>query len=401
MPDLLFLSNGHGEDLNASLIVQALQQAQPSLAIAAQPIVGAGNAYRKLAVPILGPTEPMPSGGLLYMNPWVLVRDLAKGLVLLSLQQIAAIWRQRRQFQLAVAVGDIVPIALASLTGRPFVAFLVSTSSYYEGRLRLPWLTQRLLRSPRCRQIFCRDAFTAADLQSRGFAKTIFCGYPIMDALLSRGVELAFDPHRPLIALLAGSRLPEAIANLKLQLRLCQCLAQLGDFSFAAAIVPAIDATQLQAIATDLNWQFDGRDRLSTSVGGRRLEVHCRSDAFAEILQASQLVVGMAGTAVEQAVGLGKPVVQIIGDGPQFTYRFAEAQERLLGTDSVRTIGKTPAQPADLEQAAQVILQTLQDPTQPERCRQNGQARVGSAGGSAAIAAQILSVLQQVSSGDR
>ncbi|ABB56708.1 lipid-A-disaccharide synthase-related protein [Synechococcus elongatus] len=401
MPDLLFLSNGHGEDLNASLIVKAIQTVNPQLAIAAQPIVGAGHAYRKLGVPIIGPTESMPSGGLLYMNPWVLVRDLAQGLVLLSLRQIAAIWRLRQQFKLVVAVGDVVPIALASLTGRPFVAFLVSTSSYYEGRLRLPWLTQRLLRSPRCRQIFCRDAFTAADLQSRGFAKAIFCGYPIMDALQGQGAELVLDPQCPLIALLAGSRLPEAIANLKLQLRLCQELAKWGDFAFAAAIVPAIDATQLQAIAMDLGWQFDGRDRLLTSVGDRRLEVHCRSDAFAEILQASQLVIGMAGTAVEQAVGLGKPVVQLIGAGPQFTYRFAEAQERLLGTDSVQTIGKTPAQPADLTQAAQVILQTLQDPTQPERCRQNGQARVGSPGGSAAIAGQIFSVLRQGSIDDR
>ncbi|WP_338430126.1 lipid-A-disaccharide synthase-related protein [Synechococcus elongatus] len=395
MPDLLFLSNGHGEDLNASLIVQALQQAQPSLAIAAQPIVGAGNAYRKLGVPIIGPTDQMPSGGLLYMNPWVLVRDLAKGLVLLSLQQIAAIWRQRQQFKLVVAVGDIVPIALAGLTGRPFVAFLVSTSSYYEGRLRLPWLTQRLLRSRRCQQIFCRDAFTATDLQSRGFSKAIFCGYPIMDTLQPCGVDLKLPTDRPLIALLAGSRLPEAIANLKLQLQLCQRLARLGDFTFAAAIVPAIAATQLQAIATDLGWQFDGRDRLLTSVGDRRVEVLCRSDAFAEILQASQLVVGMAGTAVEQAVGLGKPVVQIIGEGPQFTYRFAEAQMRLLGTHSVQTVGTTTAQPADLEQAAQVIVQTLQDPNHRDRCQRNGQERVGSAGGSAAIAAQILSVLQQ------
>tara|TARA_B100000900_G_C20167540_1_gene548429 strand:- start:260 stop:583 length:324 start_codon:yes stop_codon:yes gene_type:complete len=39
----------------------------------------------------------------------------------------------------------------------------------------------------------------------------------------------------------------------------------------------------------------------------------------------------MAGTAAEQAIGLGKPVIQIEGKGPQFTKSFAEAQRRLLG----------------------------------------------------------------------
>tara|TARA_Y100001978_G_C23597059_1_gene386784 strand:+ start:99 stop:425 length:327 start_codon:yes stop_codon:yes gene_type:complete len=39
----------------------------------------------------------------------------------------------------------------------------------------------------------------------------------------------------------------------------------------------------------------------------------------------------MAGTASEQAIGLSKPIVQIEGEGPQFTKSFAEAQRRLLG----------------------------------------------------------------------
>jgi len=39
----------------------------------------------------------------------------------------------------------------------------------------------------------------------------------------------------------------------------------------------------------------------------------------------------MAGTAAEQAIGLGIPVIQIEGKGPQFTKTFAEAQRRLLG----------------------------------------------------------------------
>ena len=38
------------------------------------------------------------------------------------------------------------------------------------------------------------------------------------------------------------------------------------------------------------------------------------------------MLYSMAGTATEQAIGLGKPVIQIEGKGPQFTKTFAEAK---------------------------------------------------------------------------
>ena len=71
------------------------------------------------------------------------------------------------------------------------------------------------------------------------------------------------------------------------------------------------------------------------------IEVLCYADAFADILQQSSLVIGMTGTAVEQAVGLGKPVITVPGNGPAFTYRFAEAQHRLLGNSVTGNRHKT------------------------------------------------------------
>ena len=52
---------------------------------------------------------------------------------------------------------------------------------------------------------------------------------------------------------------------------------------------------------------------------------------FEATLSESNFVISMAGTASEQAIGLAKPVIQIEGNGPQFTKSFAEAQRRLLG----------------------------------------------------------------------
>jgi uncharacterized protein (TIGR03492 family) len=387
---VLFLSNGHGEDLNANLILGALRSREPSLQIGAMPLVGMGNAYRRLQVEIIGPTQNLPSGGIIYLNPWNWVKDITSGLIGLTLQQIKAIFREKTNCDLLIAVGDIVPIAIAYLTARPFVAFIVSTSSYYEGKLRLPWITEFCLRSPRCQRIFTRDQFTAEDLQQRGIKKAIFAGYPIMDVLQSGNYDLGLDPNLPMIALLPGSRLPEAIHNLQLQLNACEAIASKRPVQFRSALVSSITEKDLQALAKKMGWHYSGSGKLVNP--DQNLSVICYWDAFADILQQCNLAIGMAGTAVEQAVGLGKPVVQIPGAGPQFTYAFAEAQMRLLGS-SVKTIGKSPNDDSLFENVAKNIDKILDDSDYLETCLQNGKQRVGDAGGSVGIAQGILELI--------
>ena len=387
---VLFLSNGHGEDLNASLILAALRSLEPSLQIGAMPLVGMGNAYRRLQVEIIGPTQNLPSGGIIYLNPWNWVKDITSGLIGLTLQQIRAVFREKINCDLLIAVGDIVPIAIAYLTGRPFVAFIVSTSSYYEGKLRLPWITEFCLRSLRCQRVFTRDQFTAEDLQQRGIKKAIFAGYPIMDVLQSSHYDLELEPNLPMIALLPGSRLPEAIHNLQLQLQACEAIALKRPMQFRAALVPSITEEDLQVLAKTMGWHYHGSGKLVNPI--QNFRVICYWDAFADILQQCDLAIGMAGTAVEQAVGLGKPVVQIPGAGPQFTYAFAEAQMRLLGS-SVKTIGKSPNDDSLFENVAKNIDKILDDSDYLDTCLQNGKQRVGDAGGSVGIAQGILELI--------
>ncbi len=384
---VLFLSNGHGEDLNGSLIVKALQETHPHIHVAAVPIVGTGEAYRRLGIPIIVPTRPLPSGGIWYMNPLYLLKDLWSGLLGLTLAQIRVIWRDRQNYDLLVAVGDVVPIGLAHLTGQPYVAFLISTSSYYEGKIRLPWLTQQCLQSSRCQQIYTRDAYTATDLQHQGFAKTQFLGCPFMDVLTPTGKDLGLTPAKKIIALLPGSRLPEALENFTLQLRLCERLGCLQPLQFQAALVPSITAEALQALAIREGWYLAPGRLIKNEV-----EVCYHHDAFADILHHCDLVIGMAGTAVEQAVGLGKPIVQMAGKGPQFTYRFAEAQMRLLGP-SITLVGTGSATPEVFERAAERVIAILGDRDYLQRCQQNAQQRIGPVGGAKRLAAQIGAII--------
>ena len=394
MTKILFISNGHGEDLNGSLIAQEILKINPEIKLSALPIVGEGIAYRKLNINIIGPTKTMPSGGIFYLNPLNLIKDLFSGLISLTIKQILLLKEFSKNYHLIVAVGDMVPLLFARMTSKNFVAFIVSSSSYYEGKLNLPLLAKKCLQSSRCLQVFTRDKFSAEDLQKQGLKKAIFAGYPIMDVLKPSGKNLQLLANIPTIALFPGSRLPEALRNLQLQLQVCEQLSLLNltPLQFRAALVPSIKDSDLELVAQQQKWQYLGQGKLRKNINDKEIVIICYNDAFADILSQCNLVLGMSGTAVEQAVGLGKPVVQIPGDGPQFTYRFAEAQMRLLGI-GVKTIKNYKSKETICQKAAVEIINTLQDRAYQQKCLENGRERVGEKGGSRQIALQILKVM--------
>jgi uncharacterized protein (TIGR03492 family) len=388
---VLFISNGNGEDLNACEVLKALRHEYPDVEAIALPLVGDGNAYRRAGVQIATPTKALPSGGFAYMNLGKQIEDFQSGLIGLTWRQIKAARECGKTCDFVLATGDVLPALFAYLTGLPYAMFLVSSSAFYENRYIPRWLQALMMRSRRCRQILTRDGYSAELISKRGYKNTNFLGYPIMDVLEPTGRDLGLIPDVPAIALLAGSRLPEAAENLMLQLRLCVAIAQAfapDPVQFRAALVPSL-MNQLPELADQVagesGWIYSDGKFCQTKLG---ISVLCFSDAFPDILSQCDLAIGMAGTAVEQAVGLGKPVIQILGNGPQFSYRFAEAQERLLGL-SVQTIGKVPATPEILIEAARCVKKTLGDRDYLERCQQNGLERVGAKGGSKRLAEAI------------
>ncbi|EAM51544.1 conserved hypothetical protein [Crocosphaera watsonii WH 8501] len=354
--------------------------------------MGEGNTYRSLNLPLIGQPKSLPSGGIFYMNPLTLLKDVSAGLIGFTLYQIRTLLKYCSRYDLIVAVGDIFPVTMAYITNRPFVAFLVSTSSYYEGKLNLPWLTRLCLRSPRCLAIFTRDAFTAEDLQQQGFKQASFLGYPIMDILTPTEKNLHLDDNIPTIALLPGSRIPEALNNLELLLKVCESLASLEKVQFRVALVKAIQENELEILAKNLGWQYQSCGILIKKQEENTIRVECYYQAFSDIINHCDLALGMAGTAVEQVVGLGKPVIQLPGKGPQFTYPFAEAQMRLLGI-SVKTMGKSYKNSDIFIATAKTIQSILQDQDYLEKCRKNGEERVGKPGGSLNIAQAIANLL--------
>jgi hypothetical protein len=217
---VLCISNGHGEDVIALRILTSLRQIQPQINLTALPIAGAGSAYLAAKVPIAGPVQNLPSGGFLNRDPKQLARDLHKGLVALTRSQLSTIKTWAKTGDVILAVGDIVPLLFAYLSGRPYIFIGTAKSEYWlrdergklpatgsfphglweklegwSGSVYLPW-ERWLMSCDRAQAIFVRDAITARQLQRLGI-KAHYAGNPMMDALAPTGrLSALLEPLR-------------------------------------------------------------------------------------------------------------------------------------------------------------------------------------------------------------
>ena len=184
------------------------------------------------------------------------------------------------------------------------------------------------------KKIYSRDSLTANDLTLQLKKKVSFLGNPFMDKFFLRDEEIEKSEFS--IGLFPGSRFPETLDNFTLILELLEALSDLSYFQkieFNFAIVNALSSSKIKEIFLNRKWLYlekiKERDFLKFQY--KSLEVNIYWNNFDKILLKSKCCISMAGTAAEQAIGLGKPVIQIEGKGPQFTKSFAEAQRRLLG----------------------------------------------------------------------
>ncbi len=401
---LLLLSNGHGEDLSGALLGRELLAR--GMLVEALPLVGHGHPYRQAGITVLGRTREFSTGGLGYTSLAGRLTELREGQYIDVVRRLLTL-RGRRD-HLIVAVGDLLPVLAAWLSRRPTVVYLVAYSSHYEGRLRLPWPCGWLLRRRGVLRIWSRDQLTATDLSAQLQRPVSFLGNPFLDLVAEAGEPIPSVAAQTL-AVLPGSRLPEALRNLERILRLLAelpaALQQPDSLALQAGLVGDLDATTISRIAAPLGWRLeqgqgaaDGNASLVLVRAPQRLQLHW--GRFAAVLAGSDLVLSMTGTAAEQAVGLGKPVLQLEGQGPQFTPGFAEAQRRLLGPGLTCAIAPEGGD-ATLQATAALatrLLARLADPAQGHRWRGElatiGTERIGRPGGSARMADAIMEVLE-------
>ena len=387
---LLVLSNGHGEDRVAIRIIERLQQ-DSALQLAALPIVGQGYAYKNLKIPLAGRVQQMPSGGFIYKGGNPLWQDLRGGLVQLTLEQLKLVRQWGKTGGTILAVGDIVPLLYAWWSKTNY-AFVGTAKSEYYLRDDRDWLTQTswlerkfnsvylpwerwLMSRSRCKAVFPRDSLTTKILQQRSIP-AYDLGNPMMDGITGKTEPRTSGQLN--VLLLPGSRMPEALKNWQKILvairSLIKALPQ-EQLNFSAAIAPGLDLEPFVTWVVSQGWQVSGFDTVTLTYNNSTLILS--QQHYQQFLQAD-IAIATAGTATEQFVGLGKPAVIFPGEGPQFTYAFAEAQSRLLGCSI--TMVESP----DL--VGEAIAKIIDNDLLLEQIAVNGKQRMGEAGAAQRIA---------------
>ena len=395
--EILCISNGHGEDIIAARICMELEKL--GFKAIALPMVGMGHAYTKASISIVEQvTQAMPSGGFVRMDSRQLARDVKSGLVGLTRKQLDFVWKwsrdRRNGKRLILAVGDIVPLLFAwlpaKLGGCDYAFVATAKSEYYwrdrksclpdvkkpfGGSIFFPW-ERALMNSDRCKAIFVRDLLTAEILNRDFKLPAIYLGNSMMDGLEPKGIDFGIGEDEWVVAILPGSRSPEAYENWMTLMLCAQVVSRTipHNVHFLVAIAPDLDLEIIGQSIIQKGWLR--LDETTFKVQNARLIL--LKEGFGDCLHQCHLGLAMAGTATEQLVGLGKPVITIAGNGPQFTRKFAEEQADLLGC-SINLIDK-PAQVAD------VLHEILQDSDYFQEVVRNGEERMGQAGASARIA---------------
>ncbi|MEC4813892.1 MAG: lipid-A-disaccharide synthase-related protein [Scytonema sp. PMC 1069.18] len=431
---LLAISNGHGEDAIAVRILQQLQEQINPPEIYALPIVGQGHAYQQFNIPLIGSVRTMPSGGFIYQDGRQLMRDVQGGLIQLTISQMKDIrqWVNTQEKagkrKAILAVGDIVPLLFAWLSGVNYGFVGTARSEYYvrdeagvlkrktkaawlenfSGSVYHPW-ERKLMSAPKCQAVFPRDSLTTEILQSLSIP-AFDLGNPMMDGLEpSFPTQQFYNPNaekqeivRPLvITLLPGSRPPEAYANWHQIMIAVSALIELFQeytvtkytyrtLVFLCAIANTLHFDSMRQIIQSQDWRLHAEspikipDANALTFKQKSAYLILTQNAYNDCLHLGDLAIAMAGTATEQFVGLGKPAITIPGKGPQFTPAFAEAQSRLLGS-SIILVDEPIA-------VAGAVRSLLANPDNFQAIAENGVRRMGKPGAAERIAECLMKI---------
>jgi uncharacterized protein (TIGR03492 family) len=301
------------------------------------------------------------------------MEDLRAGAVRRWLAQRATLRGQQRRHRVIVAIGDVYGLSMAGAAGRPVVFIATAKSQHNEPHRALELVQLRRV----AEVIFTRDELTAETLRRAGLPAR-YVGNPLMDTIGGVQTLLKGDPTQPTVVILPGSR-ADADANLGPLLRVCAQVGVRLRVHFVCALAPAVDLTRVKSAASAAGWDIEGdglrHDEITVTL----------TRVFGDAIRTADVVVGLAGTANEQAAGLGKPVVTFVGPGAQVSPRFVALQQRLLGDALVVA--------RDWQDAAETVVRLLGNPAERTARGAVGRVRMGEPGAVPRIAHAILDLV--------
>ena len=367
-----FLTNGYGEDRIATLVAEELKKLAPAHSILAVPLVSAGDCFQTRGFEPIRKGAFPPAQGFGSQEFRLFLKDLPYSWE--CLRYIGFLMRRRSDFDHIFVVGDVFMLLLAYFgLQRKAVFMATAKSDHMNPHSSLEeWVIRRF-----SSRMLTRDDFTAQRLLAKGIDAR-FLGNPMMDGIGEAAPEK--QTPLPVIGLFPGSR-EEADHNLRRILAVIDLVTE--PIRYLCAVSPGIDIEKMAESVSAQGWTLT--DGPTLRKGDKAVQMG--KELFETVLHESTLVIGMAGTANEQAAGMGRPVISFVGAGAQTTPARMIDQERLLG-GAVAYISDFP------EGVAREISWLLANPEERDRRGAIGRERMGSSGGAKKIAEFLLQEFQ-------
>lgn len=372
MSTVIFLSNCYGEDRSAGIIASALKKTSPGTNIIGAPLISMGKEYEKRGFPVITRAKIPPSGGFT-------TRGIAGFLDVITgfhipIKYHFTLRKIRNKINLVVVVGDVPLLFLSWISiNKPILFLAPAKSDYQNPHYKIEkWLIRRF----GVKQMFTHDEYTAKNLRKSGIS-AVFTGNPMVDELIA---ESNFNPpnNSKIIGILPGSR-PEAYKNFLKILKIVELLSrEEKDLIFAVAIPDTIELNRLITLSKTIDWVSTKENNINTLIKNDSKVFLCHN-SFVDILTHSDIIIGLAGTANEQAAYFGKPIVAFIGAGAQTSKVRMKNQENLLG-GCLKVIETFP------DDAVKETLFLLRNPSEITKRGEIGKFRMGPPGGAEKIA---------------
>ncbi len=395
---LLIICNGHGEDLIALEIIKKLLTIKRIKKIEVLPLVGNGYIFDSIASDAfskIGTQIYLPSGGFSNQSLKGFFKDLKVGLLENLFSNWLLVNKKHKENYKIIAIGDLLPLYFAwsskcmfGFIGTPKSDYTWSSgpgkaiSDFYhklKGSEWDPW-ELFLMGSHKCKFVIVRDALTASNLNVKNINAKYF-GNPMMDFIKEKKLDHKIIKSFQKLIMLIGSRSPEAFNNLDIFLSSLSAI----DLPLKTLVfVPLSFNIDINIVEEYfLKYKFSKERNKEYYLGEDSVWMKNNiifligKNTFEDWANLSQVGLANAGTATEQIAGLGVPSLSLPGRGPQFTKKFANRQQRLLG-GSVRVC-------SDKQTLMKKLIDLLLDEKMRKRQAIMGLERMGPKGASERI----------------
>lgn len=378
---VLVLANGYAEEMMATLVMEKIRNiltkngTYDHYELLGGSLVSSGKWYRNADFSTFMNGGVTPSGGFPTRSWKGFFADLKAGAFWTPIRFMNKLKElSKDNTECIIAVGDFILMALAipaiKKKNIPLVFVPTAKSDYIESHFEI----EKKYIKKYAQVVFPRDQLTADDLQMYGIDAK-FEGNLIQDLLDDNSVEIAVED--PMVALLPGSR-EEAYGNFEKLLQIVELTQTKVHWAFVQA--GSLNTEKFKNIFIENNWVQNSEN----SWAKNNQQIFCyQGKDFDRIAKVCVSAISLAGTASEQIVGLGKPVLGILGTGPQSTDGRMEDNKKLLGNAFIYE--------KDFPQGVvDTIEKLLKNPQEREKIGQMGLERMGKRGATKKIADYIV-----------